>query len=279
MPVLDAQFIERALGVVRSTKRQERTVESSECLCCARPQYVGRMVLLCGRKDAFFPFHCMVGPDWPCMLITYALVCVPSVSFLVLVASRLSWVIVVLGLASFLLTLFFFSLTACSDPGIVYRRIVEEEEQQELALGEEVARAEAGVAGSAADMPVPLSTTSATSAFPAAGNGGGPGTPTVAAAGSSAAHHRHDGRTNPATYIPCSRCEMSRPVGASHCYDCEVCVKDLDHHCPWTGKCIGRKNLYFFYLFLTFLTLHIIFVGCVTGMQAVNSAFKLDNNP
>lgn len=43
--------------------------------------------------------------------------------------------------------------------------------------------------------------------------------------------------------IECGRCDMKRPNTASHCYDCNVCVDELDHHCPWTGKCIGKKNL------------------------------------
>lgn len=62
---------------------QERLADG-EFLCC-RPTYVGRMILLCGRKDALFPFQCLVGPDWPCMLVTYSIVTVPTVFFFVLV--------------------------------------------------------------------------------------------------------------------------------------------------------------------------------------------------
>ena len=62
---------------------QERLADG-EFLCC-RPVYVGRNILLCGRKDSVFPFQCMVGPDWPCMLITYSIITVPSVIFFILV--------------------------------------------------------------------------------------------------------------------------------------------------------------------------------------------------
>ena len=41
----------------------------------------------------------------------------------------------------------------------------------------------------------------------------------------------------------------------------------LDHHCPWTGKCIAKKNLRSFYIFLNFLSLHIAFV-VVTSIVA-----------
>jgi palmitoyltransferase ZDHHC9/14/18 len=254
MPLFDAGFIERACGVERRSKREERLVDEDR-ICCGRPQYVGRMILLCGRKDSRFPFQCLVGPDWPCMLITYALVSVPTIFFLVLVAARISWIIVVLGLVSFILTLVSFSLTACSDPGIVYRQLLQEEALED---------AEAGAAQGHGNG--------------SSSNGNASGPPSTALAAAAAAGTST--ALNPATQIPCSRCELSRPVGASHCYDCEVCITDLDHHCPWTGKCIGKKNLYFFYSFLTCLTLHIIFVGCVTGMSALNDAFDLNGgNP
>ena len=62
----------------------------------------------------------------------------------------------------------------------------------------------------------------------------------------------------------CSFCNVYRLPSAHHCYDCDVCVTDLDHHCPWTGKCIGKRNLSFFYGFLTCLTL-LIFFSAICG--------------
>lgn len=46
------------------------------------PHRVGRTMLLCGRRSSFFPFQLFVGPDWPCMLVTYALIIVPTVLFI-----------------------------------------------------------------------------------------------------------------------------------------------------------------------------------------------------
>ena len=60
--------------------------------------------------------------------------------------------------------------------------------------------------------------------------------------------------------IMCGSCQLERPVTAKHCYECGVCVDDLDHHCPWTGKCIAKKNLTTFYAFLWSLSLHLLFV-------------------
>lgn len=53
--------------------------------------------------------------------------------------------------------------------------------------------------------------------------------------------------------------------------------QQLDHHCPWTGKCIGQKNLCFFYAFLVCLTIHILYVGVVTGMNAITTGFHVNN--
>lgn len=62
----------------------------------------------------------------------------------------------------------------------------------------------------------------------------------------------------------CSRCDLERPLEARHCYDCDLCVLDLDHHCPWTGKCIGAKTINNFYAFLVTLLVHITFVVVFT---------------
>ena len=35
-----------------------------------------------------------------------------------------------------------------------------------------------------------------------------------------------------------------------HCYDCNICIEGYDHHCPWTGKCIGKKNFFSFAIFV-----------------------------
>ena len=34
-----------------------------------------------------------------------------------------------------------------------------------------------------------------------------------------------------------------------HCDDCDLCIEGLDHHCPWIGKCIGKKNMKWFIAF------------------------------
>lgn len=47
-----------------------------------------------------------------------------------------------------------------------------------------------------------------------------------------------------------------------HCKECNVCVMDRVSHNIWIGKCIGRKNKYYYYCFVfvtCFLILYLLF--------------------
>lgn len=41
--------------------------------------------------------------------------------------------------------------------------------------------------------------------------------------------------------------------------DCRVCIEGYDHHCPWTGKCVGKGNVRYFYAWLFFLVLAFVY--------------------
>ncbi|CAD8136518.1 unnamed protein product [Paramecium pentaurelia] len=58
----------------------------------------------------------------------------------------------------------------------------------------------------------------------------------------------------------CSTCAIYRPARASHCPSCDNCVVRFDHHCPWIGQCIGRRNYVYFYFFIMSVSFMLIFV-------------------
>ena len=168
------------------------------CECCTS---YGRMHLICGPRAACFPAQLFVGPDWPCMCITLALISGLSYLWLENVARRLHPAIFVIGIVSAAVTGVAYLYAACSDPGLIFK------------------------------------------------------TP------------QNDAMRNvsgPKGWRKCGQCQIWRPPGASHCYDCDMCIMELDHHCPWTGKCIGQRTLQMFYVFTSTLCLHIIFVAITT---------------
>ena len=70
--------------------------------------------------------------------------------------------------------------------------------------------------------------------------------------------------------IQCKKCNIIAPKSLEirHCDNCCVCVIKYDHHCPWTGKCIGKYNLASFYVFL-FSLLAYIFMSFITFLMFI----------
>eukprot|EP01061_Rhynchopus_euleeides_P007590 TRINITY_DN16654_c0_g1_i1.p1 TRINITY_DN16654_c0_g1~~TRINITY_DN16654_c0_g1_i1.p1 ORF type:complete len:429 (+),score=122.25 TRINITY_DN16654_c0_g1_i1:117-1403(+) len=66
----------------------------------------------------------------------------------------------------------------------------------------------------------------------------------------------------------CSTCFHRRPPRASHCLFCDNCVQRFDHHCPWTGTCIGLRNYKFFFGF-------VLNTWCLSAFVVTTSLIRL----
>lgn len=182
-----------------------------------------------------FPHVCVVGPDWPCNLISWTLIFGATLAFLVLVGPQLHWAVFAADCCTGAALVWALAVTAFSDAGYLPRQTPEQLEAQKFALtgGRDGSAGGAGgggaaaAAGSSAIVDGAVVTVSALEGVDREAAGGGAG----------------EGAAAPPLPPPavraltvCSVCLVLRERGTSHCYDCDRCVADLDHHCPWTVR-------------------------------------------
>ena len=59
----------------------------------------------------------------------------------------------------------------------------------------------------------------------------------------------------------CLTCNIVKPFRSHHCSDCDNCIIRFDHHCPWIGGCVGKRNYIYFFVFICLLNIRLIFVA------------------
>ena len=71
----------------------------------------------------------------------------------------------------------------------------------------------------------------------------------------------------------CRKCNIVQDLdkGTEHCVECGICIMNNDHHCPWTSKCVGKKNINIFYIFIWSLGAHIVYLVLALVSLAVFS--------
>lgn len=76
----------------------------------------------------------------------------------------------------------------------------------------------------------------------------------------------------------CTICGVFRHPRARHCKYCNNCVDVFDHHCPWTGNCIGRRNYAVFFAFITSVFLSTCYMLLVDVFLLVSSFVGIHSN-
>ena len=267
---------------------------------CASPVRIGGSLLLCGRRRSQFPFQCLLGPDWPMVLLVYVLIIGINAIVLGVVSTGLGWPVLLIGLTGTAFLLYFYSAVACSDPGIIFKEkgnsndLIETklEDLNGLAIngvnvssisgsengGNSAAPAIAGAiiangsdngSGSGDELESGLAggtrallPISSSSGATNSGSGGSSSSNSNNSTGSNSNTNNNVQRAGsvPKT-MECGHCQLQRPITARHCVYCDVCVDELDHHCPWCGKCIGERNMKAFQAFLGILCFQFYFLA------------------
>jgi hypothetical protein len=62
-----------------------------------------------------------------------------------------------------------------------------------------------------------------------------------------------------------------------HCNICDYCCEKFDHHCPWIGVCVGKKNYFSFFLYILFTAIHMILITAFS-IYGIKIAVEVDNN-
>ena len=60
----------------------------------------------------------------------------------------------------------------------------------------------------------------------------------------------------------CEKCKIfHKPEDkVHHCNFCNVCIKRMDHHCVWVGKCVGKNNVKPFYIMTVTVSFFYIYI-------------------
>ena len=81
-------------------------------------------------------------------------------------------------------------------------------------------------------------------------------------------------------YKRCKECKFIVDIDKNfrHCYFCCCCCEGYDHHCPWTTKCVGARNLFYFQLMIVLVFVIIIYFTIATILTVNPNSKKCKNS-
>lgn len=95
-------------------------------ICCYhRPVRVGANILCYGKRVSYWPWQCLIGPDWPCSMFTYVAIIAVHAFVLGITSIHLGWPVLLVGSMGGCGLLYVYSMVACSNPGMVLKPISE----------------------------------------------------------------------------------------------------------------------------------------------------------
>lgn len=173
----------------------------------------------------------IVGPHWIGVLVTLAIILASTGAFLDQQCRFLPWYYTLITLGFCYSTVYYLYQTACTDPGIILpkRDQASKLDDEKTLEGLEEGNVMDDDVENDADT-VPLTAVGLSSIRP------------------------------PVRTRYCDICGIEQDRETEHCEDCDVCIEGYDHHCPWMGKCIGKKNMRAFQLFNAMWVMYVVFV-------------------
>ena len=72
-------------------------------------------------------------------------------------------------------------------------------------------------------------------------------------------------------YQVCDICNIIVPYEdeIKHCNECNICIKAIDHHCYWVGKCITKNNYIAFHIFTFTILLYYVWYAIIIVVWAI----------
>lgn len=73
----------------------------------------------------------------------------------------------------------------------------------------------------------------------------------------------------------CFTCDIYRPPRTVHCGICNCCIERLDHHCPWLGTCVGKRNYKYFICFVSLIAVLIVWATTCCAIHISDDVFNV----